>query len=276
MHPFILNSPSPSDIERLRLLISVFRDGTGNQRETASTSRADWRQLERCVAEYVGAIGGEDKQIFDVIAPNKSNNKLFYGLSVKSKQLPIKGFDLLRSTGRVYMEIANSPAKFWDVLNEELSLREDDFRSQKYAEKIGNCILDTVERWHLEGKSNFEKTNANSTLDIASSFYFCISLSQPVDGVETRFRVDTFELKYPKNLIWKYKSSKCLSGFDPSNPSESVVDWYALSGGQLKYYPKAADAKFRSPEFTLHTPEILSITARAKLYWPSEARAANL
>jgi hypothetical protein len=274
--PFITSSPTEKDILKLKLLMSVFQDGSGNQREHSESSRADWRQLERCVAELVGAIGGEDKQIFDVVAPDISQPSLFYGLSVKSKQLALSNFSSLSSNGRVYMEIANSPAKFWSVLSEKLGTTESDFRNQKFASDIGACVIETVERWHAEGKALFEEDYPGSTLDLSNSCYFCISLSKPRAGTNTLYQVHTFKLSYPKEIIWKYKSDKCLTGFDPSEPEEPIFDWYALSGGQLKYYPQAKKAIFSSHVFSLESPAKLSITDRAKLYFPALSIKAGL
>ena len=273
---FLTRPPTEADILRLKLLISVFGDGFGNQRDGNNGTRADWRQLERCVGEYVGSSGGEDKKIFDVVAPDELNPKLRYGISVKSKQLSASVFSSLSDGGRTYMEIANSPAKFWDVIREVLDLSEADFRAQKYPSEIGNLILSTVERWHDEGKTEYELNNPGHTLDINNSCYFCISLSQPSDIVETRYQVHTFSLSYPKDLIWRYRSGKCLSGYDPAASDEAVIDWYALSGGQLKYYPRARDSRFSSPVFTLLKPNPISILGRAKEYFPELSKKLGL
>jgi len=267
--PFITRSPAPTELNRLRLFISTFRDGSGNQREEVNdNTRADWRQLERCVAEFVGAIGGENKEIFDVLAQDEANHNILYGLSIKSKQLPAKQFDSLKSNGRVYMEIANSPAKLFAALKSDLKVSEQEFRQKKYPKEIGETVLRTIELWHEEGKSLIEAHFPGKQLPLEKSCYFSISMTAPCRHVETKYQIHTFDLKYSKNLIWKYKSEKCLSGFDSRYPEETLVDWYALSGGQLKYYPRASDARFASSVFTLETPPKLSIKDKAKAYFP--------
>ena len=273
---FITRPPTENDIAHIRMLMSVFGDGFGNQRDGSNGTRADWRQLERCIGEFVGSSGGEDKKIFDVLAPNESGMPIYYGLSVKSKQLPTRSFTSLSNSGRVYMEIANSPAKFWDVIREKLELSEADFRSQRHPKEIGNLILSTIEDWHYAGKVEFESNNPGKTLDIEKSCYFCISLGAPVRSTETPYQVHTFSLKYPKDLLWRYRSDKCLSGFDPTLPDQAVIDWYALSGGQLKYYPQAKISLFSSPPFTLLKPKIRSISDRAKEYFPDLAKQLGL
>jgi hypothetical protein len=76
-------------------------------------------------------------------------------------------------------------------------------------------------------------------------------------------------LDFPTGIQWQYSSEKCLRGYDPSFPNEAIFDWYALSGGQLKYYPKARFAKFRSPIFMLSKPsDQLTISKKAELYFP--------
>lgn len=267
--PFVTRPASPQEINRLRLFISTYRDGSGNQRDEANgTTRADWRQLERCIAEFVGAVGGENKEIFDVLAQDNEIPNVLYGLSVKSKQLPGRQFDSLSSNGRVYMEIANSPAKLFAALKVQHNLAENHFREQKHPKEIGETILQTIEHWHEEGKTLIEAHSPGRQLLLERSCYFSISMTVPGRQVETRYQIHTFDLKYPRNLIWRYKSDKCLTGFDPRFPEEPLVDWYALSGGQLKYYPRATDARFASSVFTLETPPKLSIGDKAKAYFP--------
>ena len=265
---FVTRPSSAQEINRLRLFISTFGDGSGNQRGLDNTTRADWRQLERCVAEFVGAVGGENKEIFDVLAPDDSDCNLLYGLSVKSKQLPVRQFNSLGGNGRVYMEIANSPAKFFDALTNQLGVSEEQFRMQRFPKEVGDTVLRTVELWHQEGKSWIEEHYPAKQLLLNKSCYLSISLSKPARQLPTRYQIHTFDLKYPNNLIWRYKSDKCLTGFESQFPDEPLVDWYALSGGQLKYYPRASAARFASPVFTLETPAMLSIKQKAQTYFP--------
>jgi hypothetical protein len=59
-----------------------------------------------------------------------------------------------------------------------------------------------------------------------------------------------------------------LRGYDPTYPDEVLVDWYGLSGGQLKYYPRASEAKHYTEQFQLLLPKMVSISEKASVYWP--------
>lgn len=258
----------PEEILLFRSLLSIYRDGSGAEREKNGSTRANWRQIERCVADLVNSTTNEDKNIFDVSAPDESNNSKFYGYSVKSKQLSKNAFDNLSSDGRVYMEIANSPAKFWDDIEREHGLNEDAFRKKQEPQKIGNTIVQTVMKWHREGKQQFDSANNGNHLDLDGSNYFCLSYSQQDEPDEKEYQIHIFSLDYPENIVWKYTSAKCLRGYDPSDPKVALIDWYGVSGGQLKYYPKAKYARYASPVFKLHSPPHISAIEKAKIYFP--------
>ena len=268
---FANRAPTLSEVNLFRLMLSTFRDGSGNEMEDDGSTRPNWRELERCVAALVNASTNENKCIFDVIARGENASDKYYGYSVKSKQLSPNKFGELSSSGRVYMEIANSPAKFWDAIQQNLNLAEVDFRSGNGASDIGNCVINLVEQWHLEGKTNFEASHPNGTLDLANSIYFCLSYSKNSLSNNRLFQVHAFKLAYPKDMIWTYKSDKCLSGYDAKHPTEVLVDWYGLSGGQLKYYPRADSAIFSSPVFSLLSPQnTISLEDKARSYFPSQ------
>lgn len=250
-------------------MFATFKDGSGNQKDADGQTLADWRQIERCFAELLNGTGGEDKNIFDVIANDPSDSTQAYGFSIKSKQLPIKQFDSLASGGRVYMEIANSPAKFWAEINSLHSYTEADFREQKHANAIGNTVIQTVMKWHQEGKSNFDAENPGVSLDLNNSCYLCVTSSKESSD-SRRYQVHSFDLSYPAGIIWRYKSSACLTGYDPQKPSEPLIDWYGLSGGQLKYYPSTSSSKYSTGIFTVpNPPRSMTIQEKVELYFPS-------
>src|SRR4051812_30883777 len=94
--------PTAQELERLRLVLSVFRDGSGNTQMPDGSKRADWRQVERAIAEVFGGVTAESKAVFDIDFP--TDDALPYGASVKTS--------LRRKDDRVLMEMANSPALF--------------------------------------------------------------------------------------------------------------------------------------------------------------------
>jgi len=148
---FATRNATTDEVELFRKMMSTFRDGSGVEREEDGSTRAGWRQIERCVAALVNSVGGEDKGIFDVVAIDDVDKKTAYGFSVKSKQLSKNEFAKLASSGQTYMEIANSPAKFWSEIVTAHGCTEQDFRDRNHAAKLGATVINTVEKWHREG-----------------------------------------------------------------------------------------------------------------------------
>jgi len=109
--------------------------------------------------------------------------------------------------------------------------------------------------------------NPGVKIDLARSCYFCLSYSKVPLSDNREYQIHIFPLEYPKNIKWKFKSSACLTGYVPNeNGNEiAIIDWYGLSGGQLKYYPLTSDAIYSSPVFKLYRPVALEdLRARAK------------
>jgi hypothetical protein len=168
------------------------------------------------------------------------------------------------------MEIANSPAKFWAAIKSGYGFNEDDFRNQLHPKEIGETVIQTVVQWHAEGKESYESRHKGIEIDLKHSRYLCVSYSDDLPD-KRRYQVHAFYLDYMPNMIWKYTSSACLTGYDPRYPDARLIDWYGLSGGQLKYYPLATEAIYQSTVFTLLKPQRqLSILDKAKTYFPDE------
>ena len=100
---------SKNEVERLRLALSIFQDGTGW--ETIKPKKpggervyyAGYRQFERIVAEVFGGIAPENKGIFDVFIPIAGTDT-HYGISCKMRSELDKA---LKDGGRVYIEMSN-------------------------------------------------------------------------------------------------------------------------------------------------------------------------
>ena len=268
---FATRNPTDKETKHIRALLSTFRDGSGNQSESDGTTRASWREIERCIAEVVLGPASEDKHIFDVIAPDNLNPDIFYGFSIKSKQLSRKNFLKLPTVGRVYMEVANSPAKFWDDIGLSHGHTEREFSRMLHPAQMGDTVLASVRKWHLEGKQKFEAARPGKILDLENSRYLCVSYSNESDANERLYQIHAFALDYKPGIAWSYKSDRCLTGKDPDYLTESLFDWYGSSGGQLKYYPRATDALYSSQVFKmLIPPRKLTLTDKAKVYFPDE------
>ena len=272
---FIHRNPTADEVERIRLSISSFQDGSGQEKDADGTTRAGWRDLERVIAEILGGEGGENKDVFDVIVPSADDGNTAFGLSLKSTELRRStAIQDLATTGRVYMELCNSPAKLWVPLKQKHGVTEAEFSGQRHAKKVGDSVLETVHTWHAETKARYDSLGKRK-LDLSRSVYLVISYSPQRAGRPRRYQIHAFNLDYAKEIQWKYISDRCLRGFDPDHPDEVLFDWYGLSGGQLKYYPRATTAVHLSPPFELEQPRGVSIAEKCSRYWPKEWVAAK-
>lgn len=267
--PFITRPPTGQETERIRLAMSSFCDGSGQYVEPGGISRPGWRDFERIIAEIIGGFAVENKEVFDVIIPSETTTT-DYGFSIKSKELSrATAITDLELNGRVHMEVSNSPAKFWEPLYRK-GVTEEAFKRQEQAQLIGTTILRTVAQWHVSAAQEYGRTRPNRTLDLASSAYLTISYTKPRRGLDRYYQLHSFNLDFPEGIIWQFTSDRCLRGLDPNFPSEILVEWYGLSGGQLKYYPRASTCRYKSGQFMLAKPRRVSIAEKTAAYWPKE------
>lgn len=266
--PFIHRYPTQNEEVLLKLCMSTFRDGSGQERDKYGATRPGWRDLERIIAESLKGSCPENKCIFDVIIESYTKKKVYHGVSVKSKKLSQSAFNRLDDNGRLYMEIANSPAKFWQALN-NVGIKEEDFRRNNNPELVGKTVINLIKKWHDDYKHQVESPAKRKILDLDESIYLCISYYLP-NGSPPVYQIHSFPLEYPENIIWEYKGDRCLRGFDPEEPEEAIIDWYALSGGQLKYYPMARKAIFKTKKFEILSTKVMNISEKAFMYWPEK------
>ncbi|MHC1699868.1 MAG: hypothetical protein AB9900_02670 [Humidesulfovibrio sp.] len=275
MIQYITRQPTDDEVNLMKLAMSTFCDGSGQEREKDGGTRPGWREFERIVAELLGGYGPENKNVFDVVVQSSTNPDVFYGVSLKSKQLSGKAFGALGTSSRVYMELCNSPAKLWDPLNEK-GYYAADFEAQRHANEIGQTLVETVHMWHEREKAAFEAANPGKVLDLGKSVFLVISYSTKAAATKKKpasprsFQLHSFGLTFPAGIQWRYFSKKLLKGYDPLHPTEVLFDWYPSSGGQLKYYPRAQYHKHCSTSFRLSQPREITILERAADYWPIE------
>jgi len=263
-HAFIDRQPTEAEVERLRLILSTFCDGSGMNE---GGSMPGWRDVERTVAAALDGRAPENKDVFDVIIVYAGEEDV--GLSIKCKSLA--GMDVLQKLaigGRCYMELANSPAKFWHQLA-AIGLTEADYRARKNAQKFGAAVVATVNSWHTEAAEAHNKTTGRR-LNLSSSSYLTLSSGRDKATNSQMYQWHSFPLVFPRGIRWEFKSEKCLSGYDPDEPKKVLFDWYGLSGGQLKYYPKGISATFASPLFSLEKPNQVSLAEKAARYFPGQ------
>ena len=270
MMPFFDRNPTPDEAAVLALMLSTFSDGTGTQREVDGSSRAGWKEIERVFSEFfTGQKHSEDKDVFDLIVEDWQNKGSFYGASIKSKQLTGKKTPFHGNIdARAYLEISNSPARMWASITAKSRLLPSDFEARKFPQRMGDALIATITDWKLARKRTFELINANSSVDLAKSYYITLSLS-PYSGVARQIHIASFPMQFP-DVKWRYASGRCLRADDPAFPGEPLLDWYPFSGGQLKYYPRFSTAHFSSEILTTQPAVEVSILKKASAYFEDE------
>lgn len=237
--PFIDRNPTHEEELFLQALMSSFSDGSGWETDPDGTSRIGWRQIERMLSIFFsGSTHTEDKDVFDLIVDYWSDPRKSVGISVKSKILSGRKQIFRENTDpRLYMELSNSHAKFWQEVDKELGLDESCFRAKTHAQEIGDCVLNLISRWHVERKKTFGASGGSLHLPLCR--FVSVSFSDWEKHVGRSFQVHSYDLSFPP-VKWTYHSDKCLRGLD--DKGNHLFDWYGLSGGQLKYYPDSNTA----------------------------------
>jgi hypothetical protein len=245
--------PSKGEVERLRLVLSAFQDGSGTERAPDGKTRAGWLQVERALAEVFGGITQENKGVFDVLI-DASGDKQF-GLSVKTSQR--------RSDDRVLMELANSEAKF------RAAAEKDEVDWQADPSGSGKSVLEEVRRWHRAVEAD---------VDVDRSSYVIMTH----DRGRMRHELFWWPLALPdaEGLSWSRPDKRGSSG----TPGRAIVgqeeegrlvEFYPWSGGQLKLFPRGDSAQWRSGQFELESPPTTSLAGRAAEYWPEKWKQAG-
>lgn len=239
---FIKPQPlSAHEVERIRLLLSTFQDGTG---QYSGGQEPGWRDFERVVALALGGTASESKSIFDVLIPHRTAEDMFIGVSCKMRGT----LDWTQRSGRVVVEVSNASAKFQAAVSAA-------GYAQEYLQnpsQVGTLIISLVERWIAEAT-----TAKDSQIDVTGSFFLVLSYSKPTRGRTHRsYQLHQFNttLPDPSKLVWYWpktegKDERRLVGSDSTGAT--VIEWYHTSGGQLKYYPLTSEAIWQSPLFQL-------------------------
>ena len=241
-------APTASELERLRLALSAYRDGSG-QNNAAGASQPGWRDFERVVATVFGGVNPENKAVFDVEIG--TSGRLPFGISCKTSALTLAGQQVL-------MELSNSNAYFWARLA-ELAIDP-----KLKPEAAGVALIDLVAEWHHAEAGR---------IDVANSCYLVLTH----DKTWQHWRLFWFGIDVldpdPAVLHWTYVPDRKTGngGRLMAIDSEGTKwwDWYGWSGGQLKYYPPIDSAIWDSGFFKLETPsQPESPTDRARRYFP--------
>lgn len=236
-----VKSPTPREVERIRLILSTYQDGTGMLVQAKDKTLPGWRDFERAVALALGGEVRESKSIFDVLLPTNQPN-INVGLSCKMRC----ELDRINRDGRVAMELSNSAGKFWAYLNAK-GINQSNYKRR--PADVGTALIELVHQWH-----DVLSTKRGGNVDVESSSYLVLSWNK--DGW---YQLHQFSLQLPnpQNLEWHVPQltrkgtetrARCLRGDDSAG---TLIEWYGESGGQLKYYPLAQTAIWSSARFQL-------------------------
>ena len=247
--------PTEREVERLRLLLSTYQDGTGmlNLKGTATTLPG-WRDFERAVALAWGGQAQESKAVFDVLLHDKVRN-VDYGISCKMR-------DTLRETERtkqVTIEVSNSSGYFWTALAQQ-GIQEDNYA--RYPAKTGQVIIELVHSWH-----DAVSLANGGTVDLSKSYYLVLQW----DSKSGRYQLYQHLLRFPApaDLEWDLAGRRVIAHDKDGN---KLLEWYGKSGGQLKYYPYCTDAVWTSVVFKLeplpNNNDEYGVKHKAAAYFP--------
>jgi phage anti-repressor protein len=261
---FLTRGPQPNELTLLKKYLGSYRDGSGNNRESDGTSRADSRQIERCLAELLHGRTTESKAFYDfVVESNESGGIAVRGASVKSKELT-KLLDYKKPASRAVMrshlEISNASAKDW-ALCREFGLTEEDFRDHKKASEFGRVILLRQTRELQASEQSYIQAggNANKFFYSNDCVFISVLYSPPVKG-ERSWLVSSFSVILPEPAKWLFSGSRVI-GQDADGGV--LYEWYALSGSQFKYYPKISNRLHGTDLFEISSPAVETLRAKS-------------
>ena len=207
--PFLSADPTSDQMRALVKYLSTYRDGSGNIRENDpdKSTRADSRQIERCLAELFGVKPPESKSYYDfAVEINKQGGVVVSAASVKSKEADnLRDFrdPKKRMKLRAYLEIANANAKDWKLCR-EIGLNEDHFREHKYPSEFGAAILQRQADERGIAETKFEKQRKNAALRVvdADASVFLSVMYSPMDkNYQREYLVSSYPIILPKPEI---------------------------------------------------------------------------
>lgn len=191
---FVDREPTPAEIEKFRLILSTYQDGSGRKPTSVRPwmqvnnliTIPDWRDFERTVALIFNGIALESKHIYDVLL-HKSGN-VYVGISCKMK----KELGRVRRRRQAYMELTNAEKKLWVNIENDTGLDRSTYTQDPVA--VGRSLIKTVEGWHEQ----IAETKIRH-IDISKSFF--LTLQYDDNG---NYQLFQFPIKLPdaESLTW--------------------------------------------------------------------------
>lgn len=260
---FLTGAPKSGELTLLKKFIGTYRDGSGGNRESDGSTRADSRQLERCFAELLHGRTTENKAFYDfVVEFNEGGGIAVRGASIKSKEITsLREYPHQQMTMRAHLELSNSSARDWRLC-EENGLTQAKFRAQESAEEFGRVILQRQQLERQASEASYLKKRSGNNISFVTDqcVYISILYSPELHG-ERSWLVSTFNATLPSPASWSFSGS-ALIGLDQDGAR--LYEWYAMSGSQFKYYPKLADRLFGTELFTVPKPSVETLRAKTE------------
>lgn len=229
--------PTPDEVEKLRLVLSTYQNGTGQYQGNLP----GWRDFERAVALVLGGEAQGSKHVFDVLIPSP-DKAIQYGVACKMR----RELDRIAKDGRVTIELSNSAGKFWDYLRTK-GIDQTNYR--EFPFEVGTMLVELIRQWHQE-----VSIESGGNIALSGSSYLVLSWNKA-----GWYQLHQFPLEFPdpQTLRW-YCPTKRERGIEKlsrriigDDVAGTLFEWYGESGGQLKYYPLEEAAIWKSEPFRL-------------------------
>lgn len=235
-------SLAPHELERFRLLLSTFKDGSG-QRVKAGYM-PDFLAFERVTAYVLGGNTMENKGIFDVVVPGEAGRHN-WGVSCKMATVQQRCW---------FMELSNSAKK----LNSAVTAAGTSWLTAPQI--AGPIIVQTVCSWHEAERHRY---------DLDASRYLLLTHCKDWHYFEiASFNLNILTRVPADQVNWRAEGA-ALNGYIAVPDGEHRLwQWYANSGGQLKLYPPIGWEQWRTGPFELLQPPVKDPKHRVLEYWP--------
>ncbi len=215
---FVDRNPTQAEIEKLRLVLSTYQDGSGQLVTKGGKTLPGWRDFERAFATVFDGEAQESKFIFDVLLSDAQRTGVYYGVSCKMRRT----LNETLKTGRVTLELSNSSGQFWKAL-EQRGLNQQNYK--RNPRLAGEVLIDVVRQWHAAvGIEN------SGGVDLSQSFYLALSWGKSGQYQLFKFPLtlldtDTLTWDFPsveideeehsgRRLRGRITSVRCLSGME--------------------------------------------------------------
>jgi hypothetical protein len=255
----MIKAITAEELERIRLILSTYQDGTGmlknKRKEVNYKTLPGWRDFERTTAAAMNGIALEDKNIYDVLIEHPTEKDCHIGISCKMRKM----LNAVVRTGRVTIELSNAAGEFWDLL------RYKDITQENYGgfcKETGIAIIERVEEWHSS------RDHMNKGTVVTDDSYFLI-LQYDIRNGEYQLFQFSIDMPDPNKMEWSSTGRRLTGKVD----GKVLIEWYGLSGGQLKYYPHIDTAVWKSDRFKLEAlPDNLEdvMKEKAAVYFPEK------